>query len=307
MAISITTSSFQADLLPLVQDAYGDEYGKVPMVHDQVFEVVPSDRNYEIDMLVNPFGLVPVKGEGAATEIDFAQQGYLPSYRHLTYGLGFGITQEMIDDGIAYGNAEKFTRMLARNSAVTIETIAMAVLNNAFSSSYTMAGGDGQALNSSSHPVLAGTASNIISTGNADISEAAIEQMVTDIRKYTDTRGVRIGLLPEKLIVAVDNLPTAERILGSPLQSYNAENNINYLRSSGTLSKADIISSPFLTAPNAFWIKTSAPQGLKMFMRKEPKIESSNDFLAKVAQYTVNFRFSVGWSDWKALHGSNGP
>lgn len=303
---TITTSAFNSDLIPIVADWFGDSYARIPTLYDKIMKVEKAlDRNYQVDALVQSFGLLQTKNEGSPLQMDFSTQGFTPTYQHIAYALGFQITLEMMEDGEAFSNAKRFTEMLALSAHTTIETLAANVYNNSFSGT-TMVGGDGQTLVSSSHPVVAGTQSNLITGGSVDISEAALEQITIDIKNMKNARGIRIGLQPDKLVCSVTDEPTANRILGSPLRSGSADNDLNYLRTNN-LIPGGIVANPFLTASHAFWVTTTAPDGVKLLMRKEPEMDSSNDFLTKSGQHSVLMRLSTGWSDWRGVIGSNGP
>lgn len=307
MASIINTSSFQSDLLPLVKEWFGNAYNEYMPFYDRLFKVEQAEeRNFQIDALVETMGLLQQKDEGNPLSMDYSKEGYKPTYQHITYGLGFAITMEMLEDGIAFGNAQKFTEQLKFSANQTKDVIGTNVYNNSFSSSYTMTNGDGVSLINTAHPVIGGTQSNLITGGSVDMSEAALEQLTIDTKNTLTTRGLRIMCLPEKLICSVSNEPLANRILRSPLQSNTADNNINYLKSSA-LIPGGIVANPFLTAANAFWITTNVADGMKFLMRKDATIDDGNDFITKNNMFSAILRFSCGWSDWRGLRGSNGP
>ena len=102
-------------------------------------------------------GLAAIKGEGDAITYDDTSQGYLARYAHVTYGLGFIITREMYDDGLAVTKAYTKAGALAFSIRQTKETVAANVLNRAFTAAYTMGSqSDGKELCADDHPNMSG-------------------------------------------------------------------------------------------------------------------------------------------------------
>jgi len=304
----INTSSFRSDLLPLVKDWFGLAYKDYDGLYQKMLKVeVADERAYQVNALASTMLPLQLKGEGSPLTLDSARQGITPRYVHLTYALGFIITMEMMADGDAFKNAKKFTEMLKKSALQVKEILAANVYNNAFTSSSTMSGGDGQPLCSTSHSTTSGLQSNIISTGSVDISEAALEQITIDIKNMKDDRGNRIMVKPQNLIVSVGNEPSTNRIVKSNLRVATDANDMNYLRESGAIQ--EIIASPYLTSTGAYWVTTDVQEqdGVKMLMRQEAEIDDGNDFETKNNKFSAVMRLSTGWDDFRAVIGSNGP
>lgn len=304
MAGLINTGSFPQDLRPGIKMVFGDAYKDWDSKYDKIFETRSSDRNYEEDMLVPGFGLVPEMSEGSAVSYDSSQQGITPRYRHLQYGLGFIITQNMVDDGIALGNAAKWTKRLKFSALRTKEIVAANILNRAFNSSYVMNGGDGKELCATDHPTLNGSQRNELSVA-ADLSEAALEQAIIDIMDTVDHRGVRIMLQPKKLIIPTALVMEAERIVKSNLRVGTADNDLNAIKSLNFLPEGVLV-NPYLTDSDAWFITTDAPEGLVYYNRKDMTLSVDNDFETDNLKTKVVFRCSFGWSDFKGIFGSPG-
>src|SRR5690606_29560579 len=93
-------------------------------------------------------------------------------------------------------------------------------------------GGDGKELCATDHPnVSGGTYANELMVA-ADLSEAALEQAVIDIMKMTNDRGLKIPVQITKLIIPVDLWAEADRILKTPLQPSNINNDFNAIKMS---------------------------------------------------------------------------
>jgi hypothetical protein len=299
----ISTGSFPQDLRPGIRMWFGSAYKLYDTKYDKILDVkVPDDRAYEEDVMMNTFGLAQVKTQGAPVEYDTSNQFYSTRYDHIQYGLGFVITQEMMDDGIALKLGEVFSKAMKQSMLRSREIIGANVYVNGFSSSYLMQGGDGVALFSASHPTSAGNLSNVPSAP-ASLSEAALEQAVVDIMNYKDNRGQLIMTKPDKLIVPLALQFTAARILDSVLQSNTANNNINALRDLGMIP-GGVVVNPYLTSASNWFIKTDEP-GLNFFNRKDITLSDDNEFDTENGKFKALMRLSVGWSDWRAGYGVN--
>lgn len=300
--MAINTGNFGKALWPGINAWYGDSYNSYDTKYDKMFDKFTSRKRFEEDVYMSMFGLAPEKPEGTAVQFDTAQQGFVSRYNHVTYGLGFIITEEMIEDDLYDVIGERNARALAKSMRVTKETVAANVYNRAFNGSYV--GGDNVSLLNASHPnVAGGTWSNILATA-ADLSEASLEQACIDIMKWEDDRGLPIQIMPKTLVLPVDEVFNAERILKSTLRAGTSNNDINVLNSMGKFS--DIVSSVYLTDPDAWFIRTDASDGLKYFERKADEFSMDNDFDTSNYKYKAVGRYSFGWSDPRGLYGSPG-
>jgi hypothetical protein len=63
----------------------------------------------------------------------------------------------------------------------------------------------------------------------------------------------------------------------------------------------------YFTSPHAWFIRTNAPNGMKMFWRDQPVFDTDNSFDTKNAHASAYMRLSVGCTDPRGVVGSNGP
>jgi hypothetical protein len=299
----INTGTHPKLLWPGLQAIWGNMYKDQPEGHTSVFDMGTSDKAYEEDQELSGFGLAPVKSEGGSISYDTTVNGYVTRYTNVTYGLGFIVTQEAVEDNQYKAQAEKRVRALRRSMRHTKETVAANVINRAFAGSGQV-GGDGVALVANNHPTASGTQSNLLAVA-ADLSEASLEDILIQIRLATDARGLRIALQGRKLIVAPQNEFNATRILKSMLQNDTANNAINALRASGMLPDG-VLAWSFLTDPDAWFVKTDAPDGLKGLNRRPLALEKDGDFETGNFKHKATERYAFGWSDWRAVFGSPG-
>jgi hypothetical protein len=165
--------------------------------------------------------------------------------------------------------------------------------------------GDGVSLFSTAHPLVSGgTNSNRPSTG-ADLNETSLEAAVIQIAAWTDERGLLIAAKPRKLIVPPALMFVATRLLETELRVSTADNDINAIKSNGSIPEGYAVNH-FLTDTNAWFLTTDVPNGLKHFVRTPLSTSMDGDFDTGNARYKARERYSFGVSDPLGIFGSPG-
>ena len=301
--MAITRSQLLKELEPGLNALFGLEYNRYDNEHAEIFDTENSDRAFEEEVMLYGFEQAPVKGEGAAVAYDQAGESFTARYTHETIALAFAITEEAVEDNLYDKLSARYTRALARSMSNTKQVKAASVLNNAFSSSY--AGGDGVSLVNSAHPTaMGGNWSNTLAT-QADLNETSLEQALIDISLFIDERGLKVALRGMKLILPPQLQFTAQRLLKSEQRTGTADNDINAIKSGSYLPDGFAVNH-FLTDPDAWFVKTDAPNGLKHFVRSPLKTALEGDFDTGNVRYKARERYSFGWSDPRGIYGSQG-
>ena len=305
MAGIINTGTHPKLLWPGIKAIWGQVYDEHPVEYTDLFEMDDSDKAYEQDVQVTGFGLAPIKGQGASLQYDSEEQGWITTYTHIAYALGFAVTHEEIEDNLYKEVAARRAKANAFSINQTVENVAAFLYNNAFVNTYYSMP-DGLSLINSAHVnATGGTFSNAL-TPAADLSEAALEDITIQIMGATQDRGLLISVMPRSLHVSRFEYYNANRILKSTLQSDTANNNINVLKATNAFPEG-IKLNHYFTAPNAWFIRTNIMNGMKFFWREKPKFDQDNDFNTKNALAATYMRFSLGATDPRGLYGSNGP
>ena len=301
--MAISRAQLLKELLPGLNALFGLEYARYGEEHKEIYETETSERSFEEETKLSGFSAAPVKNEGSAIAYDNAQEAWTARYNHETIALGFSLTEEAIEDNLYDSLSARYTKGLARAMSYTKQVKAAAVLNNGFSSLYP--GGDGVALFSSVHPLVAGgTNSNIPSTP-ADLNETSLENAVIQIAAWTDERGLLIAAKPNKLVVPSALQFTATRLLETELRVSTADNDINALKNNGSIPGGYTINH-FLTDTNAWFLTTDVPNGMKHFIRTPLSNSMDGDFDTGNVRYKSRERYSFGWSDPLGMYGSAG-
>ena len=299
--MTINTGSFGKALWPGINKWYGDAYAEFATEYDKIFTKNTSRKAFEEDVGTSMFGLAQQKGEGQSISYDTAQQGFIDRYTHVTYGLGFIITKEMVEDDLYDVIGKKRSQALAFSMRQTKELLAANVLNNGFTGGPTY--GDGVSLLHASHPnVAGGVYANILSAA-ADLSEAALEQAVIDLGKYTDDRGKRIAVRPQKIVVPVDLVFEADKIMQTQYEVGTANNTVNVVRSK---FPGGVVVNHYLTDTDAWFILTDIKDGMKYFERRADSFTQDDDFDTDNAKFKATARYSFGCTDKRSIYGSPG-
>ncbi len=301
--MAISRAQLLKELLPGLNALFGLEYARYGEEHKEIFETESSERSFEEETKLSGFSAAPVKNEGSAIAYDNAQEVFTARYNHETIALGFSITEEAIEDNLYDSLSARYTKALARAMAYTKQTKAAAILNNGFDTDYP--GGDGKPLFSASHPLVSGgTNSNIPSTP-ADLNETSLEAAVIQIAAWTDERGLLIAAKPRKLVVPPSLMFVATRLLETELRVSTADNDINAIKSNGSIPEGYTVNH-FLTDPDAWFLTTDVPNGMKHFVRTPMATSMDGDFDTGNVRYKARERYSFGWSDPLGMYGSEG-
>jgi hypothetical protein len=306
MAGIITTGSHPKALWPGVKAWWGQVYDEHKTEYTDLFDTDNSHQNYEEDVQLTSFGLVPIKNQGQAVTYDSEVQGFVTRYTHIAYAMGYIVTKEELDDNLYEAISRKRASALAMSFRQTKENVAANIYNRAFNSTYK--GGDAVELCSTSHPnTTGGTWANKPSV-DADLSEAALEDAMIAIMGFQNDRGLLISVMPQTLHIARNEVFNAQRILHSSYQPGTANNDINVLKS-GNYIPGGFKVNHYFTAAHAWFIRNSIPgkTGMKHYERVSIMFDQDNDFDTMNAKAKGYERYSFGWSDPRAIWGVNGP
>ena len=301
--MAISRAQLLKELLPSLNALFGLEYARYGEEHKEIYDTETSERSFEEETKLSGFSAAPVKNEGSAIAYDNAQEAWTARYNHETISLGFSLTEEAIEDNLYDSLSSRYTKALARAMAYTKQTKAAATLNNGFDTDYP--GGDGQPLFSASHPLVSGGTNSNIPATPADLNETSLEAAVIQIAAWTDERGLLIAAKPRKLIVPPSLMFVATRLLETELRVSTADNDINAIKSNGSIPEGYAVNH-FLTDTDAWFLTTDVPNGLKHFVRSPMANSMDGDFDTGNVRYKARERYSFGWSDPLGMYGSEG-
>lgn len=302
-APTITSGSFVRALEPGLAMWFGDAYAEADQIFNKIFEEKKSKKAREYATKKVGFGLAKNKTQGGEVYMDYAKQGYTNTVEMITYGLGFEITEEAIEDNQYEDLASSLTPDLGHSLRTTKEIIAHNIFNRGWTSGYTY--GDGALLMSASHPTeSAGNLSNILST-SADFSGEALKALYYQMGRAKNDRNLPMKLRGQKIFIPVELEVEAKETVKSALKADTANNNMNFWAKESLLQ--DVIVSPYLTSTKSWFVLTDCPKSLMYYNRRPVRIKtkpspgSSENTLVYASE-----RYGFGVNDWRGVYGSQG-
>jgi len=303
MAVPMRSTDFRSIVEPILNEAFDGVYDQRADEWKQVFvqqQGIP--RNYHEEPVLYGFGAAPELPDGMPVTYQAGGVLFIQRYVYKVYGLAFALTKVLVEDGDHIRIGQTYAKHLAQSLIETKETLCANVLNRAFNPSFV--GGDGVSLVNSAHPISGGSFSNVLTTPAA-LSQTSLEQLLIQIRNAVDNNGKRIRLNPEKLVVSPSNVFQAEVLLKSVLRTGTADNDINPVKSMGLLGGGQANLSR-LTSTTAWWVKTDAPEGLKLMMRRGLEKSMEGDFETDSTRFKSTERYAVGFTDPRTVYGTPG-
>ena len=302
--MAISRPQLVKELEPGLNALFGLEYKQYENQHEQIYTKETSDRAFEEEVMLSGFASAQVKPEGSGVTYDSAQETYTARYTHETIALAFSITEEAIEDNLYDRLSSRYTKALARSMAQTKQVKAVNPLIQGLPTTDNYDSGDSVSLFNTSHPTIAGIVANTLAT-QADLNETSLEQSLIDIAAMTDERGLKIAAKGVKMIIPSELQFTAERLMKSAQRVGTADNDVNAIRSMGMIPQGYVVNN-FLTDPDAFYIITDVPNGMKYFERSPINTKMEGDFETGNMKYKARERYSFGVSDFRGIFGVEG-
>lgn len=285
--------------------------------YSTVFNIEPSTQDFEDEVEMTGVGIMPEKPEGAAAIYDDMIQGGTKRYTHASYALGSRTSWELIEDD-QYGILKQVPKAHARSAMFAREMVTWNIFNLGFSTITTT---DGISLFNTQHPLLGGTAATNVGPGltnvifaagtypnrpspDVDLSFTAVQLMVNQFERMTDSQGIPIRVKPKYIIIPPELKFIAREILGSPGKPYTNDNELNALL--GEDIKFRVVH--YLTSQSA-WFAVTEKDGhqLKHFDRHPIDTDYDDDFDTRSTKMLTFQRFTAGATSWVGTWGSNGP
>lgn len=297
------STDFRAVVEPIMNEVFDGVYDqRADEWKTFVDQRTGTPRAYHEEPVLYGFGAAPEIPDGQPITYQQGGQLFTKRYVYKVYGLAFALTKVLRDDGDAVRIGTVYSRHLAQSMVETKETLCANIPNRSFNAAYI--GGDGVSLINASHPIIGGSFSNILAIPAA-LSQTSVEQLLIQVRNAVDNNGKKIRLTALKLAVPPALQFQAEVIIKSVLRTGTANNDINPVVSMGMLPQGATVVSR-LTSTTAWWIKTDAPEGIKLMMRTPLSKGTEGDFETDSVRYKSTERYEVGWTDPRSAYGTQG-
>jgi len=298
--MTIVRGAFSNLIAPGYRKVIFDTYRERPVEGNKLVNMGRANRAYIEDVNMAGFGTLLEKPEGGRVIYQDPLQGNPKRYTFSTYGLGFRITQEMMEDDLYGIVGNKFSRALGRSVRHNFEVVAHSILNNAFNPLF-YGFEAGIPLVSTLHGNLRGGTQSNRPAVDADLSLTTLQAAVEAFHGWTDESGLQIADSPRYLVTGVSNMWVAGVLLGATLLPGGNFNDPNIIKNLGLTH----IISHYITDPDA-WFLLSSDHDMNYFDRRMPTFSNTDDFDTGDAKFKVTRRNGAGFGDWRGVYGSPG-
>lgn len=292
-------SQFGDILEPGFRKIFNDAFKETERVFTSVFKVNTSTKQDERDSAVTGFGLLAPKPAGQPIQYEDPIQMYDVIYTHITYAKGFKIDRELFDDD-QYNIMNRKPDALGRASRRTEETQGAAIWNNAFFTGQL--GGDGKPLASTTHPRAdGGSSQSNASSTSLPLTETNWKTEKLAMRRQLDDKGMKIDVMPKRILVPIDLEDVANILFNSKLRSGTADNDLN-----PWYNDVKVVPWIYLSSTTAHFLLDDDQSQVNWFWREKANFKQDEAFETDQALFKVRERFSAGFSDWRGVYASKG-
>lgn len=292
--------AFSNLLAPGFRKIVFETYKQRPTEGDKLVNMGSSGRAFEEDFPIAGFGTLQEKAEGGSVTYQDAVQGTIKRYTWTTYGLGFRITQEMMEDDLYAIMGAKMSKALGRSARNNFEVVSHAPYNNAFNTAFP-GFVSGESLCSTSHAnIRGGTQSNRPATA-ADLDLLSLQAAVEHFDALNDESGLPVMFMPQRLVFPSAYRWIASQLLKSQKLPGTDLNDVNELQTLGLQPHL----SHFITDADA-WFVLADNHDVNYFDRRKPTMSNSDDFDTGDAKFKLTRRNGSGHGDWRGVYGSPG-
>jgi len=290
-----------------------------------IFKTMPAvSSNRYTRAEITGFGMPSEVPEGGVVPYDVPGEGHEKSYFFHQYGLGYVVTEIMLDDDQG-GKIMQMPKALAKSIMVFKNFDAIDLLNNGELSTSKYLSKDSGAL-FGVHTLLDprfGDATTITNTTGSDtsLSEASLAAGFQYFDNMVDENGYPYSLSANKLIVSSADRYVAHRLVTQMYGGSYADGELGYWGSAapssgessstmlnlansenGAAPKVEVMVSRYLDSGR--WFLQSPDHELYLMWKKAPKQESWYDKKTHNTIYQTFMRYSVFAEDYKGIYGN---
>jgi hypothetical protein len=289
--------------LPVLEEIFAHEVEQAQLVRDQIFKVVKTDREIYQTTEIGDMALFSAVSEGADYTMNSPVQGADKTFTITKHGLGFSISEEMIEDG-RFDLVGQMVRKLAQSGRETQEVSAMNVFNNGFSSETAQ---DGLSVFNTAHTLPGGATFRNRGSAHTDLSAASLEAALVDFEQvFVGDTGIVKRIKPKYLVVPPALKRYAMELIGSDLKADTGNNNMNSLKSDGLT----VVCSARLTDSDAWFLTADASEtGLRIIERKPLETKAAGPDVGWINDsvlYKARYREARGVTHAMGIWGSAG-
>lgn len=294
---------------PIFRTIYGQEVDRLEQVMPSVFHVMTSEKDREKESSASGLSKMIRRTEASPISFEDKNQGYDVTYTHFIDSLGSSVSREMWEDD-QHNVISRLPKDLANSKIFTTEQTGADIFNYAFTSGgggrSAFTSGDAVALCSSAHTRTDG-GTNQTNTTTADFAEDSLETALVTARSTVDDKGQLQVIKLDTLLIPPALEKEALILMDSMGRTGTANNDTNPYKGRLQVKVWDYLGSAAGGSDTAWFLLDSSRHKLNWFNRVDHGVEGPDyDFANKVARWTIDCRWSVGFSDWRGVYGSKG-
>lgn len=298
--MTMVRGAFSHLLAPGFRKVVFEKYKERPIEGAKLVNMNTSKRAYEEDFPIAGFGTLQTKVEGGSVTYQDAVQGAVKRYTWTTYGLGFRVTQEMMEDDLYGVMGNRMSAALGRSARNNAEIVMHAPYNNAFDTSFS-GFVSGESLCDTSHALLRGGTLGNRPAADADFDLLTLQAALEHFHALTDESGIPVVYIPRLVVHSIGDLWMVSQVLKSQYLPGTNQNDINQVAHEGLQPHL----SHYLTDTDA-WFVTADNHDINYFDRRATTFTNSDDFHTGDALFKLTRRNGSGFSDWRGIYGSQG-
>jgi hypothetical protein len=289
-------------LAPGFRKVLFESYKELPTEGDKIVNMGKASSAFIEDYNMAGFTTLVEKTEGGSIKYEDIMPGLPKRYVWRTYGKGFRITQEFLEDDLYGIVGNKLSKALGRSARNNFEIVAHSVLNNSFDAAFN-GFEPGVPLVSTLHTNIRGGTQANRPAADADLGLLPLQAAIEHFHGLKDEAGMGIVYAPWKLIYGVSNMWVADQLLLNSVKPGATNAEINLVGGSRTGLIGHL--SHFIVDPDAWWV-ISRNHDMNYFDRRLPTFSHTDDFDTGDAKFKLTRRNGAGFGDWRGVYGSPG-
>lgn len=318
----MSTQGFPKQLSKEIDKMWMEEYEDYSTQYSKIAKQSTAPAgNRHTEAEITGLGLFQTLGEGQSVQFDTPVEGNQKTIRYTKAGLGFQVTEEMLEDEM-FGKAKQMSGMLAKSSIEYVEQIFWDLFNRGFDGTHNAK--DGQPIFDTAHTLLkplrgVSTAANEGTA--ADLDETSLAAGLEYFGKLVDERGMPINNeRAQYLIHTPDDTFAAERLhtqqyggtvsaaglttaaISSSLNAVNPKSGFGKGMGNGQWSPMEV---RWLTDDDA-WFLLSPKADFRIYWKKRASLKRSEDFGTGNYLYKSVLRLAAFLYEWRFCYGNTG-
>ena len=303
--MAVTRAQALVLLEPKLSEIWNEAYPRHEAEYTKFCNIMESKKATTTTFKMTDFGGLRLKGEGNPIQQDDPIFGGTKTFTPVSFALSYAITDEMTRHEL-YGQVDTLEAGLMKSAIDTQESVAANILNGGFGTTaadgYSATGFDSLQLFSTAHTRLDGGATQgNRPSSDVDLGVTALQNALIAFENLKDDRGRPQRVVPKMLIIAPEDVFTAEELLASEYKPGTANNEVNAIRKWGLTYMV----SHYKTDTDA-WHLWGDKTGVKFIWDLRPRSGMWEEERSEIINRKVVEAFFVGHDEWRGTYASSG-